>query len=36
MIATTNIHDKYNIFEMTLQIEDFKEFMENCVQCKNP
>ncbi|GJQ66834.1 putative UDP-glucose:glycoprotein Glucosyltransferase [Trypoxylus dichotomus] len=36
MVATKNIHDKYNFFEMTLQIEEFQEIMENCCQCKNP
>nr|XP_033331401.1 zinc transporter 2-like isoform X1 [Megalopta genalis] len=33
-IATRNIHDKYRFFEMTLQIEEFDEQMENCKQCK--
>lgn len=32
--ATRNIHDKYEFFEMTLQIEEFDERMENCKQCK--
>ncbi|XP_014605485.1 PREDICTED: zinc transporter 2-like [Polistes canadensis] len=32
--ATRNIHDTYNFFEMTLQIEEFNERMENCEQCK--
>lgn len=32
--ATRNIHDRYNFFEMTLQIEEFDEKMENCKQCK--
>lgn len=36
MVATKGIHDKYNFFEMTLQIEEFQEAMEECVQCKNP
>ncbi|KAL1492955.1 hypothetical protein ABEB36_011112 [Hypothenemus hampei] len=36
MVATKNIHEKYNFFEMTLQIEEFEEFMEDCMQCKNP
>lgn len=34
--ATKNIHDKYNFFEMTLQIEEFQDVMENCSQCKMP
>ncbi|KOX67852.1 Zinc transporter 2, partial [Melipona quadrifasciata] len=32
--ATRNIHDKYKFFEMTLQIEEFDQRMENCKQCK--
>ncbi|KAJ3639687.1 hypothetical protein Zmor_003031 [Zophobas morio] len=36
MVATKHIHDKYNFFEMTLQIEQFQEAMEDCNQCKNP
>lgn len=32
--ATRNIHETYNFFEMTLQIEEFNERMENCKQCK--
>ncbi|KAK9299252.1 hypothetical protein QLX08_007624 [Tetragonisca angustula] len=32
--ATRNIHDNYKFFEMTLQIEEFDERMENCKQCK--
>ncbi|CAH1103057.1 unnamed protein product [Psylliodes chrysocephalus] len=36
MVATKNIHEKYNFFEMTLQIEEFQEVMEDCTQCKNP
>lgn len=36
MVATKDIHDKYNFFEMTLQIEEFMEAMEECVQCRNP
>lgn len=36
MVATKDIHDKYNFFEMTLQIEEFQDVMEDCVQCRNP
>lgn len=36
MVATKHIHDKYNFMEMTLQIEEFQEVMENCNQCKLP
>ncbi|XP_044764675.1 zinc transporter 2-like isoform X2 [Coccinella septempunctata] len=36
MTTTKNIQDRYNFFEMTLQIEEFQEIMENCCQCKNP
>ncbi|CAH1121044.1 unnamed protein product [Ceutorhynchus assimilis] len=36
MVATKNIHDKFNFFEMTLQIEEFEEKMADCKQCQNP
>lgn len=36
MVATKSIHDKYNFFEMTLQIEEFQDVMEDCYQCKPP
>lgn len=36
MEATKNVHDKYNFFEMTLQIEEFQDAMEDCIQCRNP
>lgn len=36
MVATKDIHDKYNFFEMTLQIEEFQNVMEDCIQCRNP
>ncbi|XP_051157229.1 zinc transporter 2 isoform X2 [Leptopilina boulardi] len=35
-MATRSIHEKYNFFEMTLQIEEFNEKMDNCEQCKSP
>lgn len=34
--ATRLVHDKYNFFEMTLQIEEFSDVMEDCNQCKMP
>lgn len=34
--TTKNVQDRYNFFEMTLQIEEFQDIMENCCQCKNP
>ncbi|XP_075977431.1 proton-coupled zinc antiporter SLC30A2-like isoform X2 [Anticarsia gemmatalis] len=34
--ATRLVHDKYNFFEMTLQIEEFSDGMEDCSQCKMP
>ncbi|XP_077298310.1 proton-coupled zinc antiporter SLC30A2-like isoform X2 [Arctopsyche grandis] len=34
--ATRLVHEKYNFFEMTLQIEEFKNDMEECNQCKMP
>ncbi|KAF2884036.1 hypothetical protein ILUMI_22154 [Ignelater luminosus] len=36
MVATKSIHDKYNFFEMTLQIEEFQDVMEDCYQCRSP
>ncbi|KAK9889494.1 hypothetical protein WA026_004773 [Henosepilachna vigintioctopunctata] len=36
METTKNIHDRYNFFEMTLQIEEFQDIMEDCSQCRNP
>ncbi|XP_053610133.1 proton-coupled zinc antiporter SLC30A2-like isoform X2 [Plodia interpunctella] len=34
--ATRLVHEKYNFFEMTLQIEEFSDGMEQCSQCKMP
>lgn len=34
--ATKLVHEKYNFFEMTLQIEEFSDLMEDCNQCKMP
>ncbi|XP_072938755.1 proton-coupled zinc antiporter SLC30A2-like isoform X2 [Epargyreus clarus] len=34
--ATRLVHEKYNFFEMTLQIEEFSDGMEDCSQCKMP
>lgn len=34
--ATKNLHNNYHFFEITLQIEDFLEVMEDCSQCKTP
>ncbi|XP_037866871.1 proton-coupled zinc antiporter SLC30A2 isoform X2 [Bombyx mori] len=34
--ATRLVHEKYNFFEMTLQIEEFSDGMEQCSQCKVP
>ncbi|XP_045780879.1 zinc transporter 2-like isoform X1 [Maniola jurtina] len=34
--ATRLVHEKYNFFEMTLQIEEFNDGMEACSQCKMP
>ncbi|XP_014262598.1 zinc transporter 2-like isoform X2 [Cimex lectularius] len=33
--ASQRIHQKYNFFEMTLQIENFSQKMEECVQCQD-
>ncbi|XP_032528955.1 proton-coupled zinc antiporter SLC30A2-like isoform X2 [Danaus plexippus] len=34
--ATRLVHEKYNFFEMTLQIEEFSDVMEQCRQCEMP
>ncbi|XP_013188041.1 proton-coupled zinc antiporter SLC30A2 isoform X4 [Amyelois transitella] len=34
--ATRLVHEKYSFFEMTLQIEEFNDGMEECSQCKMP
>ncbi|KAI5645076.1 cation efflux family domain-containing protein [Phthorimaea operculella] len=34
--ATRLVHNKYDFFEMTLQIEEFSDGMEDCSQCKMP
>ncbi|XP_026472343.1 zinc transporter 2-like isoform X2 [Ctenocephalides felis] len=34
-LATRNVHDKYHFFEMTLQIEEFRDDMEDCNQCND-
>lgn len=34
--ATRKIHEKYNFFEMTLQIEYYQPKMQNCTQCQVP
>ncbi|XP_068626234.1 proton-coupled zinc antiporter SLC30A2-like [Battus philenor] len=34
--ATRLVHEKFNFFEMTLQIEEFSDGMEQCSQCKMP
>ncbi|KAM3958611.1 proton-coupled zinc antiporter SLC30A2-like [Aphomia sociella] len=34
--ATRLVHEKYNFFELTLQIEEFNDGMEECSQCKMP
>ena len=34
--ASTRIRAKYNFYEMTLQVEEFEEDMDDCHQCKGP
>lgn len=34
--ASNKIYQKYNFFEMTLQIENFTVKMEDCAQCQVP
>ena len=33
--ASTKIREKYNIFEMTLQVEEFQDDMDDCTQCQD-
>ena len=33
--ASTKIRSKYNIYEMTLQVEEFQEDMDDCTQCQD-
>ncbi|KAK6630369.1 hypothetical protein RUM44_005036 [Polyplax serrata] len=35
-MASKNIRNKYNFFEMTLQVEEFQPKMDNCSQCQMP
>lgn len=35
-IATRKVHEKFNFFEMTIQIEFFQTKMQNCNQCQVP
>ncbi|KAK7573457.1 hypothetical protein V9T40_010648 [Parthenolecanium corni] len=34
-IASQKMHSKFNFFEMTLQIEEFQEQMDQCEQCQD-
>jgi zinc transporter 2 len=34
--ASIRIRNKYDIYEMTLQVEDYEEEMSDCNQCQNP
>lgn len=36
VVATKSIHEKYDFFEMTLQIEEFKSVTDNCCFQKCP
>ena len=33
--ASTRIRGKYNIYEMTLQVEEFQDDMDDCTQCQD-
>lgn len=33
--ASTKIREKYNIYEMTLQVEEFQDDMDECTQCQD-
>ena len=34
--ASTRIRAQYNFYEMTLQVEEFEDNMDDCTQCKPP
>eukprot|EP00096_Caligus_rogercresseyi_P011772 TRINITY_DN4745_c0_g1_i1.p1 TRINITY_DN4745_c0_g1~~TRINITY_DN4745_c0_g1_i1.p1 ORF type:complete len:394 (+),score=49.72 TRINITY_DN4745_c0_g1_i1:154-1335(+) len=34
--ATSKIRQKYDFYEMTLQVEEFRQDMEDCSQCQSP
>ena len=34
--ASRLVRSKFNVFEMTLQIEEFQAGMEDCTQCQDP
>lgn len=34
--ASRLVRSRFNVFEMTLQIEEFESGMEDCAQCKDP
>ena len=34
--ASVVIRRRYNIYEMTLQVEDYVQDMSDCNQCQNP
>ena len=34
--ATKEIREKYDLYEMTLQVEQFQSDMNGCDQCKDP
>lgn len=36
MQASRLVRSRFNVFEMTLQIEKFEAGMEECVQCQDP
>ena len=34
--ASNKLHSRFDLFEMTLQIEEFAPIMEDCTQCECP
>lgn len=34
--ASSLVRRRFNVFEMTLQVEEFEAGMENCTQCQDP
>lgn len=35
-IASSSIRSKFDVFELTIQVEEYRNEMEDCTQCQNP
>ena len=35
-MASQQINDKFSIYELTLQVEEYREEMSDCEQCQSP